>query len=145
MTLLNVHIKEGEKEKIQKFVDGYTDKSMSEFVRSVVDEKIKMEKIVESLQPSEDPEIPDYIPENKYVVFVKGAVVAVGDSPSDLADIAFQKFPNFSFVIKFNGAKSPVMEYVYMSLLEWNAWKYVVADGITYPLLPLELLPGNGK
>ena len=95
MTLLNVHIKEGEKEKIQKFVDGYTDKSMSEFVRSVVDEKIKMEKIVESLQPSENPEIPDYIPENKYVVFVKGAVVAVGDSPSRSSRYCIPKVSEF--------------------------------------------------
>ena len=61
--------------------------------------------------------IPDYIPKNKYVIFIKGAVVAIGDNPSDLADIAIKKFPNLPFTIKYNGKQKKKMEYIISSQL----------------------------
>ena len=36
MTLLNIHIKEKEKKKLQEYIAKNTDKSMSEFVRELV-------------------------------------------------------------------------------------------------------------
>ena len=41
---------------------------------------------------NESIKIPEYIPKNKYVIFVKGPVVAIGDNASDLADILPYKF-----------------------------------------------------
>ena len=140
MTLLNIHIKESEKKKIQKYVNDHSEKGMSDFARTILEEKIKIEESIESLSSEEEPEIPSYIPKDKYVIFVKGAVVAVGDSPSDLADEAFQKFPNYPFIIKYNGNKPSHMDYVYMTMLEWHAWKYGKFDGVSYPLIPLEIM-----
>jgi hypothetical protein len=70
-------------------------------------------------------------------VFVNGAVVGVGDSPSDLATIALTKFPDYPFVMKFKGKLKPPMEYVYMSLTDGHVWKYVNFFDHTYPMLKL--------
>jgi hypothetical protein len=138
MTLINVHVKDDEKKKIQQFVDKNTTTSMSDFVRSVIAERIQLDELIQKLPEPVDVDIPEYIPKNKYVVFVNGAVIAVGDSPSELATIALKKFPDFPLVIKYNGPKQAPLEYVYMSLSEWHAWKYAKFQEKTYPMLLID-------
>ena len=111
---------------------------MSEYVRNLIKERMKIEKIISTIEAPESIEIPDYIPKNKYVVFVKGAVVAVGDNPSDLAEIAVQKFPNFPFIMKYNGQPQKQMEYFYMSLTEFHGWRYSLFENRSYPIIPIE-------
>ncbi len=136
---MNIHIKKKEKEKLQNYVQKHSGKSMSEFVRNSIAEKIRVEEIISKICIPEDVEIPDYIPKNKYVIFVNGAVVAVGDNPSDLAEIAVQKFPHFPFVLKYNGPKQKHMEYFYMSLTEFQGWRYSIFEDQSYPIIPIEL------
>ncbi len=145
MPLLNVNLKDSEKEKIKKHIKGSTDKSMSEYVRSILSEKMKIDEIINNV-PNETPiTIPEYVPKNKYVVFVNGAVVAVGDSPCDLAEIAVKKFPQYPFNIKYNGKIKRRIEYVYMSFKEFNGWKYSIFEENTYPIIPITLYLGKGK
>jgi hypothetical protein len=145
MTLINVHVKEEEKKKLQKYVETTGGESMSEVIRTMIHDKIKIDNLVASLPPTEDVEIPAYVPRNKYVIFVNGAIVGVGDNPSELAEMAMQKFPNLPFVMKYNGEQPPSMEYVFMSVTEPSAWKYCRFGTHSYPMLPIELEVKNSR
>lgn len=135
MTLINVSVKDDEKKKLQEFVENNTDNSLSEFVRNLISERMKMEEMANKIPDPVDVIIPEYIPNNKYVVFVNGAVVGVGDNPSELATLAMKKFPDYPFVMKFKGKPKAPMEYVFMSLSDWHAWKYAVFLDHSYPML----------
>ena len=145
MTLLNIHIKEKEKKKLQEYINKYTEKSMSEFVRDLIAEKMNIEELISSTQLSEPIDIPDYVPKNQYVAFVKGAVVAIGSDPSDLAEIALQKFPNLPFIIKYNGPKQKSMEYCYASIHRFQGWKYGIIEDRSYPVIPIIFYSNDEK
>ena len=74
---------------------------------------MKIEELISKIDVPKTIEIPNYIPKDKYVIFVNGAVVAFGDNPNDLAEIAIQKFPNHPFIIKYNGQRKKPIEYFY--------------------------------
>ncbi|MHA1293489.1 MAG: hypothetical protein ACTSR3_23605 [Candidatus Helarchaeota archaeon] len=113
MTIINIHMKDEDKKKIQKFIKSNTNKSMSDFIREVIKDGLNIEEKVSEIESEEyAQEIPEYIPKKKYAVFVKGAIIAVGDNPSDLACIALEKFPRLPFTINFNGPKKDAMEYI---------------------------------
>jgi predicted aspartyl protease len=139
MTLINVHVKEEDKKKLQKYVETSGGESMSEVIRTMIHDKIEIDNLVASMPPTEDVEIPAYVPRNKYVIFVNGAIVGVGDNPSELAEMAMQKFPNLPFVMMFNGEQPRSMEYVFMGVTETGAWKYCRFGTQSYPMLPIEL------
>jgi hypothetical protein len=82
--------------------------------------KIKIEEFAQKNQSSDTIEIPDYIPRNKFVGFVNGAVIAVGDTPSEVAQVAVEKFPDFPLIIKYNGPKQKTMEYCFLSVTEFR-------------------------
>ena len=139
MTILNIHIKEDDKVKFQELVDIKKLKSMSEVIRRLVSEKIKIEEVSQESKNDTEIAIPDYIPKNKYIAFVKGAIIAVGDSVSDVAQVAAEKFPNGPLVIKFNGPKKKPLEYCFLSLNDLNCWNYANVENITYPIIPITL------
>jgi len=139
MTILNIHIKEDEKIKFQELVDIKKLKSMSEVIRRLVSEKIKIEEVSQESKKDIEVPIPDYIPKNKYIGFVKGAIVAVGDTVSDVAQVAVEKFPNGPLVIKFNGPKKKPIEYCFLSLSDLNCWSYANVENINYPIIPITL------
>ena len=120
MPLINIHLNDIDKKRLKNYIERHTDKAMSDFVRKTITEKIKIEESISKIEPPRTVEIPDYIPKEKYVIFVNGAVLAVGNNPSDLAEIAIQKFPNFPFIIKYNGPKKKPIEYFYMGLTEFH-------------------------
>ena len=105
MTILNIHIKDNDKKKVQELAESRREKSMSDFIRKILAENVKIQEISEKWDKSEDIEIPDYIPKNKYVGFVNGAVIAVSESPSEISQVAVEKFPNLPLLIKYNGDK----------------------------------------
>jgi hypothetical protein len=139
MTLINVHVKDNDKKKLQDYVETHGSASMSDFIRSAIEDKMKIEESIARIPTNEDVEIPDYIPKEKYVIFVNGAVVAIGDKPSALAEIAMEKFPEYPFVMKYNGASQKTIEYAFMSLANFYSWKYCVFNDHSFPLLPVEL------
>jgi hypothetical protein len=139
-------MKEEEKKQLQNFIDTNNMKSISDFVRKTILEKIKIEDLTKKDQNLQDVNIPDYIPKNKYVVFVNGAIVGVGDSPSEVSLIAVQKFPNLPFFIEFNGVKKDKkIEYCFMSFSDFQGWKYSRLYAYSYPILPLNISHKEGK
>jgi hypothetical protein len=140
MGLINIHMKDEEKKKLQGIIEANKDKSMSVFIRKALAEKIKLEEFASANFSQKSIIIPDYIPKNKYVAFVNGAVIGVGNTVSEVAQIAAEKFPSLPLVIKFNGPKKHPIEYVYMSFSEPKCWKYAEFDERTYPIIPLSLL-----
>ena len=145
MTILNVHIDEEDKEKLQGLVDISKLKSMSEAVRKLLSEKIKIEETSKDKKKNQEIEIPDYIPKNKYVGFVRGAIIGVADSVSEIAQIAAEKFPDGPLVIKYNGPRKKPMEYMFMSLNGLKCWKYAEVENITYPIVPITFISNSDK
>ena len=145
MTILNLHIKEEDKAKLQDLVESNKSKSMSEIVRKLLSEKIKIENISRKNDNNSDVKIPDYIPKNKYVGFANGAIITVGDTVSEVAQVAVEKFPNDPLVIKYNGPKKKPVEYCFMSLTDLQCWKYVNVENITYPIIPIALEINSNK
>ena len=139
MTILNIHIKKDDKEKFQELVDIKKLKSMSEVIRRLVSEKIQIEEASRESKKGVEIVIPDYIPKNKYVAFVKGAIIAVGDTVSEVAQVAAEKFPDGPLVIKFNGPKKKPLEYCFLSLNDLNCWNYANVENVTYPIIPITL------
>lgn len=137
MTILNIHIDDKDKEKVKELAEKQKEKSMSEYVRKVLTEKIKIQEAELNRNSIEDVKIPDYVPKNKYVGFIKGAIIAVSDSPSEIAQVAIEKFPNLPLVVKFNGPKKKQMEYCYLNLSELSCWKYAQIEDFSYPIIPV--------
>ena len=144
MTILNIHIKEDDKKKVQELVELKKEKSMSEFIRRLLAEKVKVQEIAEKREQNEDINIPDYIPKNNYVGFVNGAIIAVSESPSEISQIAAEKFPNLPLIIKYNGPKKKHLEYCFMTLSELNCWNYTLIEEYSYPTLPIILRSALG-
>lgn len=145
MTILNIHIDDKEKEKVKELVELEKEKSMSEYVRKVLGEKIKIQEASLDRKEAIDIVIPDYIPKNKYIGFVKGAIIAVSDSPNEIAQIAIEKFPNTPLIIKYNGPKKKQMEYCYVNLSELNCWKYAQIEDYSYPIFPISFKTKLGE
>lgn len=143
MTILNVYLSDNEKLKLKRVVEENEIKSMSEFVRKVINEQVMVasEKNFDSLK---DFPIPDYIPKNKYVLFTSNkSIGAVGDTPSEVAQIAADNGIAPPFSIKYNGKDLPkVKEYIY-SLNVGKAWHYAEFLQHSYPIIELSFISGN--
>ena len=61
MTILNIHIKDNDKKKVQELVELKKEKSMSEFIRKLLAENVKIHEISEKQEKSNEIEIPDYV------------------------------------------------------------------------------------
>jgi len=94
-------------------------------IRKKLSEEDKIENNSRKNHNNSDVDIPDYIPKNKYVGFVNGAIISVGDNVSEVAQVAVEKFPNGPLVIKYNGPKKKSLEYCFMSLTDLKCWKYM--------------------
>jgi hypothetical protein len=132
-------MKESEKKKLQSTAENLNVRSVSDFIRKVLAEKLDLEEFANASIPRNELIIPDYVPPEKYVAFVNGAVIGVGESPSDVAQIAVEKFPNLPLVIKYNGSPLKNQEYVYASFISPNFWKYAQFGDYSYPVVPVTL------
>ncbi len=145
MTILNIHIKDEDKKKVQELAAIKNEKSMSEFIRKLLAENVKIQEISEKRVMSGNIEIPEYIPKNKYVGFVNGAIIAVADSPSEISRIAAGKVINSPLLIKFNGPKKKRMEYCFLSLSDLNCWNYAQIEDYSYPVISVGFKTNVGK
>ena len=105
MTLINVYMKDSEKKKMQEFIEKIEGKSVSDYVRNLINEQIKIDDLSTKMDP-EEIIIPDYIPENKYIVFVNNAIVAVEDTPSQATLAAVDKGYDPPYIIKYKGTNT---------------------------------------
>ncbi len=117
---------------------------MSDFLRNLINETLNMEDVTSQIA-SEEVEIPDFVPKDKYVLFANNALVAVGESPSDVTLQAAKKGIQPPYVIKFNGKPKLPPEYVFASFSKAQGWKYTPYQGKTYPLLLLTCIANGHK
>ncbi|MHA1325634.1 MAG: hypothetical protein ACTSRL_22825, partial [Candidatus Helarchaeota archaeon] len=122
MTVLNVGINEKTKKKLKEVVKLSEYKTVSELVRSTINEKLTIEEAEKDV--IQKVTIPEWIPEGKYIAFVKGSIAAVGDSIAEVSREAATKFPNEACVIKRQGAKIQLLEYVFSAFTELKCWQY---------------------
>lgn len=113
MTLFNVKIDKKKKEYIKDLIKESEYKSVSDFVRKVIDEKIK---VLESRKYTDEIEVPDWIPDGKYYAIIKGSIVGVDDTVSSLAKEIVAKFPFEQITVKRKNKEFPKREYVYSTL-----------------------------
>lgn len=143
MTLLNIKIDKKKKEHIKEIIKDSEYKSISDFVRNVIDEKIK---ILKSKRQTGKVEVPDWIPDGKYYAIVKDAIVSVGDSPSAVTEEIITKFPFEHVIIKRKNKEIPKLEYAYSALTgDLNCWQYYEYEKKSYPIFPITLIKGNQR
>jgi len=141
MTLLNIKIDKKKKEHLKEIIKDTEYKSISDFVRNVIDEKIK---ILESKKQNEEIPAPDWIPDGKYYAIVKSLIVAVGDSPSAIAQEVAFKFPFEKVIINRKNKEIPELEYAYSShITDLKCWPYFTVHNSSYPTFPITLLGNN--
>lgn len=142
LTILNLKIDEKAKERIRKILKVSEYKTISDFVRSAIDEKLK---IAETRKENREIEPPDWIPEGKYYAIVKGAIVAVNDTPSSLAKEVIAKFPYEYVIIKRKNKEVPNLEYVFSSIStdSLKCWPYFDFKEKSYPIFPITLIKSD--
>lgn len=86
-------------EEIAKF-KGY--KSVSEFIREAIDEKMNLQKLIDDFKEKNPPidlnkiDIPDFIPDGKYLGISRNTIVAIGDTLQGVMKTLYDKFPEAS-------------------------------------------------
>ena len=92
MTVMNLYMKEGEKENLKELAEKAHFNSVSEFVRTLINDRMTIENTAVN-RPDLKIEIPDYIPKNHYVVFAMDTnkILAVAKTPSEATEIAVDK------------------------------------------------------
>ncbi|MHA1315691.1 MAG: DUF5678 domain-containing protein [Candidatus Helarchaeota archaeon] len=111
MTQLNFILDEEKKQRIKELIESKKYKSISDFIRSAIIERLKIEET--SGLKNKNIVIPDWIPDGKFVAIVRGAIVAVGDTAVEVTRESVAKFPDGSWVIKRKGKSVKIPEYIY--------------------------------
>lgn len=137
MTIINVEIDKKKKEKIKEIVKSSTHKTISEFVRSSIEERLKIEEVAK--KKFENVVIPEWIPDGKYIAFVNGAIASIGDTVSEVSRESAEKFPDSSVVIKRKGEPVKMPEYIFSAFTEFKCWNYSLIENKRYPLILLKI------
>ncbi len=141
MTILNVEKNKKKKEKIKEIVKENNQKTISEFVRSSIDEKLKIEELTG--KKFEISKIPEWIPDGKYIAFVNGAIVSIGDTVSEVSRESAEKFRDLPCIIKRKGKPIEVPEYIFNTFAELKCWNYSILENKSFPLILLEIGVNN--
>ncbi len=85
--------------------------TISHFIRNTLDEKLN---IAETKKENPEIEPPNWIHDGKYYALVKGVIVAVNDTPSQLMKEVIAKFPYEYVIIKRKNKEIPNFEYIFL-------------------------------
>ena len=102
MTIINFKVDEEKKKKIEEIakIKGY--KSVSEFIREAIDDKMHLQKLIDHFKEKNPPidldkiDIPDFIPDGKYLGISRNTIVVIGDTLQEVMKILYEKFPEAS-------------------------------------------------
>jgi len=119
MTIINFKVDEEKKKKIEEIthIKGY--KSLSEFIREAIDEKINLQKTVDDFLEKNPPfdkdkfVIPDFIPDGKYLGIARNEIVIIGDSLGEVMEKLFKKFPESATTIIRKGIEMEHFETLF--------------------------------
>lgn len=147
MTVINFKIDEIKKKEIEKIAELKGFKSVSDFIRQTIDEKINLQKIIEEFKiknPIFDREktiIPDFIPDGKYLGISRNQIVVIGDSAREVAKILFEKFPDSASGIIHKGHETETLDFVFSIFTpeEMKCYQQFEFKNNYYPILPFSI------
>lgn len=119
MTVINFKVDEIKKKEIEKIAELKGFKSVSDFIRQTIDEKINIQKTIDEFKIKNPPfdrekiDVPDFIPDGKFLGISRNQIVTIGDSAREVAKILFEKFPDSATGIIHKGHESETLDFVF--------------------------------
>ena len=151
MTIINFKVDEDKKKEIEEItkIKGY--KSVSEFIREAIDEKLNLQKIVDDFLERNPPldkekiDIPDFIPDGKYLGIARNEIVITGDSLEEVMQKLIEKFPESATAIMRKGKEMEHFETLFSFFSKENTKCYhqKEIDNRYYAILELGLEINN--
>jgi len=134
MTIINFKVDKEKKKQIEEIsqLRGYN--SVSEFIREAVEEKMNLQKVVDEFLEKNPPfdkdklEIPDFIPDGKYLGIARNEIVIIGDSLGEVMEKLFQKFPESATSIIRKGEEMEQFETLFSLFSPVNTKCYHQAE-----------------
>jgi predicted aspartyl protease len=154
MTIINFKVDEEKKKKIEEIVKIKGYKSVSEFIREAIEDKMILNKVVDNFIKENPPldkdkiKIPDFIPNGKYLGIARNEIVVIGDSIKEVMEKLYSKFPQAASGIIRKGMEMPVFETLFslFSVENTKCYNQARLDENYYPLLEIYVeLNGNTK
>ncbi len=152
MTTINFKLDDKKKKEIEAItkIKGY--KSISDFIRQAIDEKMNLQRKIDDFLAKNPPmdkekiKIPDFIPDGKYLGISRNSIVAIGDSSDEVLQILAEKFPHSASGVIRKGEKKEPMEYMFsiFSLDELDCYHQYKYEDNHYPILSFSIYL-NGK
>ena len=147
MTVINFKINAEKKKQIEEIakIKGYN--SVSEFIRQSIDKEINLQQQIDeflSKNPEFDREkidIPDYIPDGKYLGISRNCIVVIGDTAQEVAIILAEKFPESASAIIHKGHESDTLDFVFsiFSIEKSKCYHQIKYKKIFYPIIPFSI------
>lgn len=119
VAIINLRVPEEMKRRLAAFAKA-TGASQSAMVKNAVAEKLAVHQVAGTESARN---IPNWVPEGKYVALVRGAVAAVGDSVADVAANALAKFPDEAVHVARKGKPIKPVHYAFLAELGMKCWK----------------------
>jgi len=153
MTIINFKVDEKKKIDIEEMVriKGY--KSISEFIREAIDEKMNLQKIIDDFLEKNPPldkekiEIPDFIPDGKYLGISRNTIVSIGDTLGEAMEKLYEKFPKSAAGIIRKGKEMEHFETIFSLFSPENTkcMQQAEIDNNYYPILEFNLIVNENK
>jgi len=153
MTIINFKIDEKKKKKIEDITKHKGYKSVSDFIRQIIEKEMDLQNKIDEFLERNPPfdkneiDIPDYIPDGKYLGISRNSIVAIGDSAQDVASILAEKFPDSASGIIHKGHETETIDFVFSIFsLEDSKWyhQYHYKNNY-YPLIPFSMPFNEGE
>ena len=111
MAVVNLRIPEEMKRKLAGLAKA-TGATQTKMVKNAVAEKLIIHEVA-SAESSTN--IPNWVPEGKYVALVREAVAAVGDSVAEVTSAALSKFPDDAIHVACKGRSIKAIHYAFLA------------------------------
>jgi predicted aspartyl protease len=136
LAIINLRVSEEMKRKLAGFAKA-KGASQTEMVKTAVAEKLAVHEVAHT-KPSTD--IPNWVPDGKYVALVRGAVAGVGDSVADVVSAALSRFPDDPIHVARKGRSIKPVHYAFLAQTDLKCWKYVMVGQQPYPVVPTTII-----
>lgn len=152
MTIINFKVNEDKKKKIEEIVKIKGYKSVSEFIREAIDDKMNLQKIIDEFTKENPPldekkiNIPDFIPDGKYLGIARNEIVVIGETLEEVMEKLHNKFPRAASGIIRKGKKMPTFETLFslFSVENTKCYNQSKFENNYYPILEI-LFEINGE
>ena len=130
MTIINFKVDEEKKKKIEELTEIKGYKSVSAFIREAIDEKMNLQKLIDDFIEKNPPldkekiDIPDFIPDGKYLGIARNEIVIIGDSLGEVMEKLFKKFPKSATSIMRKGKEMEHFETLFSFFSKENTKCY---------------------